>query len=266
MNNPIGNWKSTAQTVRRDLADWASARLSGQRGVDGSAEAEHLRTLRRDGFVAVEGHWPRAEALRLRDDLLKYVAHGGNREFPEGAYLRSWDGRECDQGVRRIYHVERLIDRLSAFRHDPLTRRLAAAYYGFDVHSGVLVYQHNLASNYDTRYYHVDIFDKEFKAFLYLDDVDEQNGPFTYLRGSHRAHFTRLRRQIQHRAGMKSTSFAEADLGSLLQDEVKVCGPAGTLILADVRGLHRGAPQLSGARSVLVNYLYRHAGDVRIDA
>ncbi len=194
------------------------------------------------------------------------MTHGGRREFPTGAYLRSWDDRECDQGVRRIYHVDRLIERLSTFRHDPLTHRIAAAYYGFDVHSGVLVYQHNLATNCDTRYYHVDIFDKEFKAFLYLDDVNDQNGPFTYLRGSHRAHFTRLRRQMQDRAAMKSTSFHEGDVRSLLKDEVKVCGPAGTLILADVRGLHRGSPQLSGARSVLVNYLYRHAGDVGIDA
>ena len=32
-------------------------------------------------------------------------------------------------------------------------------------------------------------------------------------------------------------------------------------ILADVRGFHRGSPQLDGSRSVLVNYIFREPGD-----
>ena len=40
---------------------------------------------------------------------------------------------------------------------------------------------------------------------------------------------------------------------------------AGTLILADVRGFHRGSPQLERSRSALVNYMYREEGDRFLD-
>jgi hypothetical protein len=39
-------------------------------------------------------------------------------------------------------------------------------------------------------------------------------------------------------------------------------GAAGTLILADVRGFHRGTPQLDRSRSVIVNYMYDSPDEV----
>jgi hypothetical protein len=229
-------------------------------------ERRYLRILRRDGFVVIDQHLPRAVALALRDELLAYVKDRHDVDFPNGAYLRCWNQRSHDDGVRRIYHVERLVERLVEFRHDPLVMRMAERYYGFPFYSGTLVYQHNLQCNHNTRGYHVDWFGKEFKAFLYLDDVNEGNGPFTYLKGSHRFHFRRLKKQIVARPGTSPTGFDEGELAGVLNREVHVLAPAGTLILADVRGIHRGSPQLSGPRSVLVNYMYPHPGDVRLDA
>ena len=86
--------------------------------------------------------------------------------------------------------------KLSEFRHDPWIFGIAEAYYRMPFNSGVLVFQHNTKSNKETRYYHVDAFVREFKAFMYLDEVTEGNGPFTYLRGTHRSHLTRLRKQL----------------------------------------------------------------------
>jgi hypothetical protein len=93
-----------------------------------------------------------------------------------------------------------------------------------------------------------------------------ENGPFTYIRGSHRNHGTRLRRQVFGEGnGVPSTGFSEEEVGRLIDREDLLLGNAGTLILTDVRGLHRGAPQKSGRRSVLVNYILKHPGDLDID-
>jgi hypothetical protein len=262
----IGKVEPAARLVREEVGEWIRLRLTPVPVLLSKQEKSCLRRLLRDGVVVVDQHWPRAEALALRDELLTHLASGRNVDFPGGAYSRFWDGRAYDQGVRRIYHVDRLVHRLTGFRHDPFVLKLAHAYYGAPFHSGALVYQHNLQSNRHTRSYHVDVFGKEFKAFLYLDDVTDENGPFTYLKGTHRSHLTRLRRQMTARPGMLPTSFSQEDLGRLVNREVRVCGPAGTLILADVRGIHRGSPQIERDRSVLVNYLYPHAGDVRLDA
>lgn len=261
----IAGLAPAARTVRSDLADWIRFRLAPRPVHVNEQERAYLRQLRQDGFVVIDRYWSRADAFALRDEVLPHLAGGADVEYPGGAYARFWDRRAHDEGVRRIYHVERLIPRLQAFRHDPLVLTLARAYYGLPFFSGVLVYQHNLQSNHNTRGYHVDWFGKEFKAFLYLDDVHEGNGPFTYLRGSHRLYLTRLRRQLNPRHGVSPTSFEDADLGRALEREVRVCGQAGTLILADVRGIHRGSPQIDGQRSALVNYLYSHQGDANLD-
>jgi hypothetical protein len=133
-------------------------------------------------------------------------------------------------------------------------------------HSGLLMFQHNIQSNEHTRYYHVDAFIREFKSFVYLDDVDEGNGPFAYIPGTQKQHLRRIRKQVVgNPEGESPTSFYPEELGDLLDLETTVHGPAGTMILADVRGLHRGTPQVDRSRSALVNYIVKHEGDLELD-
>ena len=257
----VKNIPLTTKILLEELSDFVKRRVNpANLGLTNQEEA-CLADLRRDGFVVVKDYWPREKALKMRDRLEAYLTEGKSKNFENGAYLRFWDNKGYDQGVRRIYHVERLMEELNGFRNDPFVMRVAAGYYGIHMYSGVLTFQHNTRSNTDTRYYHIDQFGKQFKSFLYLDDVDEGNGPHTYLRGTHRSHFIRLKKQLLGNAEGSPTSFFESDLQSVLDQEVKICGAAGTLILADVRGLHRGAPQINRSRSILINYMYRLPGD-----
>ena len=161
-----------------------------------------------------------------------------------------------------MYHVDKEVPELVEHRNDPMIRRVVEAYYGRPFHSGVLMYQYNTKSNANTRHHHVDAFSKEFKSFL-PDDVDEGNGPFAYIPGTQRAHLRRVVKQL--REGSSATGFSNDELKRSIGREVKLAGPAGTLILADVRGFHRGTPQLDRSRSVLVNYLYDSPGDVQLE-
>ncbi|HLY65608.1 MAG TPA: hypothetical protein VKU60_08740, partial [Chloroflexota bacterium] len=222
-------------------------------------QQELLGQLRRDGLATVQAYWPRDRALRMGERLREYLQVGSNHDFPEGAYARYWDAeledsseRPHDAGVRRVYHVDKLVPELAEFRHDPFVLGVAAAYYRVPMFSALLAFQYNCESTHVTRYFHLDAFEREFKAFLYLDDVDEGNGPFAYLRTSHSAALTRLKRQITVKHSEEPTSFEPRAVRHLLAKEAHITGPAGTLILADVRGLHRGTPQRERSRSVLV--------------
>jgi len=264
-NTLVSNLRSTAAVVGQDLGDLVKTRRRETNLRLDERERKAVADLKRDGFAVIEGFWPRERALALRDRLEQYLDPAESRDFDSGAYIRFWDNRAHDEGVRRLYHVEREIPELAELRRDPSIMRIVEGYYGFPMYSGVLVFQHNTQSNANTRYYHVDIFAKEFKSFLYLDDVDPGNGPFAYLRGTHKSHFRRLKKQVLGNKEGAETSFYESDLGQLLEQEVAITGQAGTLILADVRGFHRGTPQTERSRSVLVNYLYRHDGDLFLD-
>jgi hypothetical protein len=266
LQTTIDNARSTARILRSDLAESIQARRQPPALSLDDRQRRALQDLRRDGYAVIEGYWDRDKALELRDRLEAYLAEGKDKDFDEGAWLRIWDDRAYDQGVRRIYHVERLLPELVDYRHDPWVLDVVHAYYGTPYYSNALVFQHNTRTNEETRYYHVDAFVREFKSFIYLDDVDEGNGPFTYLRGTQRKHLTRLKKQVLgNEEGVSPTTFYPGDIKSVLDREVQINGPAGTLILTDVRGLHRGSPQINRSRSVLVNYILKHPGDVELD-
>src|SRR3954447_6367957 len=103
------NLKTTARVVREDLGDALRGRRNPPNVSLDGRQQKALEDLRRDGFAVVHGYWDRERALATRDRLEAYLAEGKSKDFEEGAWLRFWDDRPHDQGVRRIYHVERVV-------------------------------------------------------------------------------------------------------------------------------------------------------------
>jgi len=93
---------------------------------------------------------------------------------------------------------------------------------------------------------------KIVKAFIYLEEVKAENGPFTYIPGTHPfgRHAARGARCHARRVDDAAILdlFAETDW--------RVCtGPAQTMILADTLGFHRGGKPDAGTR-MLVTFTY----------
>lgn len=83
------------------------------------------------------------------------------------------------------------------------------------------------------------------KSFFYLNDVDEDGGPFTYVVGSHRAKPFDYRRQYNW-----SWEEIEARYG---RDRIHfVTANAGDVILANVTGFHRGTKARKRPRHLLM--------------
>jgi len=97
---------------------------------------------------------------------------------------------------------------------------------------------------------HADTFHATAKAWLFLDDVGEDDGPFAYVPGSHRVTPQRLtweREQSVSAARSPDRMHSEgslratgSDLGAMgLPPPVRMAVPANTLIVADTSGFHR---------------------------
>ncbi len=107
--------------------------------------------------------------------------------------------------------------------------------------------------------WHRDSFTNQFKAIIYLNDVDVRGGPFQFIRGSHQ-----LGAMIHdRRVGALTVSqsrIRDQQIAALVDEHperlLTLTGAAGTLILADTTGLHRGMPIVSGTRHALTNYYY----------
>ena len=97
--------------------------------------------------------------------------------------------------------------------------------------------------------YHVDPNSPRFlKFFVYLDDVDENGGPFCYVEGSHTKKFEIDRRNWNEQYNW-STDSIEQIYG---KDKVKyLTAKKGDLLIADTNGWHRGTKPLNKDRTML---------------
>ena len=118
-------------------------------------------------------------------------------------------------------------------------------------------------------WYHVDeAFYFKFKAFLYLTDVTPETAPYMYIRGTHRSAPWREPKERQilthdiygpHRAfGDRGNYFEVGEVRHLTKilghEVVTACGPAGSLVLTDTRGVHKATTPVSGGRLMLGHY------------
>lgn len=86
---------------------------------------------------------------------------------------------------------------------------------------------------------------KWLKLFFYVTDVTPESGPHTFVAGSHRT--GGIPRSIL-RKGQVRIDDEEVRAAYPAEDLVELCGPRGTIIAEDTRGLHKGKHVLRGDR------------------
>lgn len=96
---------------------------------------------------------------------------------------------------------------------------------------------------------HADTFHPTMKAWLFLEDVPAQKGPFTYVRGSQRLTWSRLKWEYKRsliarqqpdgyseKGSFRATDDDLAEMG--LPQPEGICVEAGTLVIANTNGFH----------------------------
>lgn len=94
---------------------------------------------------------------------------------------------------------------------------------------------------------HSDIFYHTHKAWLYLDDVTEENGPLVAVKGSHHQSVKQLLHLYResNNSNKGSRRVTQDELKELGLEETVITAPKNTLVVANVHGYHcrrRGQP------------------------
>jgi ectoine hydroxylase-related dioxygenase (phytanoyl-CoA dioxygenase family) len=98
------------------------------------------------------------------------------------------------------------------------------------------------ASSVAAQQFHFDLDRIRFlKLFVYLTDVDENNGPHVYVPNSHKNLPGVLRRDGRH---------SDESVKRYYPEHAIITGSRGLVFLADTRGLHKGLPLVSGHRLI----------------
>lgn len=89
--------------------------------------------------------------------------------------------------------------------------------------------------------------DKLIKVFIYLNDVDINHGPFTYVRGSHKLKIPNNKSKIRWTDDEIEAFYGKDNIHHLT-------GSAGDVIIADTSGFHKGLHLKEDQRTMLTLY------------
>lgn len=224
-----------------DLAARRRAKLG--RALDPADRA----AFERDGFVLKRDFLPPDIFETLRDELLGWA--GPAREMVQG-----------DTITRRYAVDPELLRAVPAMRHftrDPRWQAIARYIASFDVEpllyvQSILSHRHAAPADPQTAL-HADTFHPTMKAWLFLQDVGPEDGPLTYVPGSHRLTPERLAWERQRSQTVRDSGDRLSARGSFRVEraELPALGlppatafavPANTLVVADTFGFHARAP------------------------
>lgn len=160
--------------------------------------------------------------------------------------------RGADEGMIDVFNFDRLAGEAREALRQPFTRdwllRLIAAEGAELTAENLNLYLNRGITR--TRGFHADSFRKSLKGFVYLSDVERlDDGPYCFVRRSHADGPWRMANSKISELATAATETPFVDIGMI----VPVVAPAGSLILSDQAGFHRGIPQSPDAeRRVLV--------------
>ncbi|MEJ7766045.1 MAG: phytanoyl-CoA dioxygenase family protein, partial [Acidimicrobiales bacterium] len=215
---------------------------------DAEVRAKALAELRADGVTVLANGLPEShcDALQRLAESAECVLYGRWPDAPQrGVFPPS-------APVAAKYEVPELdlarCEAAQAIVADESLLALAQDYFGATPINDLLTMWWSApgptgSESEVAQQFHFDLDRLRFlKLFVYLTDVTEESGPHVYLRGTHHGLPARLRAPRR---------YTDSEVGSeLMSRALRLCGPRGTMFLADTIGLHKGLPVVEGNRLV----------------
>lgn len=254
--NPLGFWLFKQRYY---------GRYRKEAGQSAGKHQPILDQLVRDGVVVLPGYFPVPMMERIRAEIADPLSR-----IREGTYTGpNRFHRFPEYGVYRLLQADRIAPSSLPFFEDEMINTIASHYVGPKVKS----YQRQAESRPDvgrfslSDFYHFDDWRHRFKAFLYLTDVGPDQAPFGYLKGTHNNGAWRFSKEWEyHKLGRNGPygHYFPQETDALKKkygfEDLTCTAGAGTLILADTRGIHKGTTLRNGERLTLANFF-----DVRPD-
>jgi hypothetical protein len=207
-----------------------------------------LMEVKKNGYAVIPNFFNKEQCQKCIDDIDHIFRN--NKAFVQ------------KQEDLRVFGAEELSKNIKTFFDDSFLNKLARTYNGVPTCCAFTLAGRIETLGKDAQYgsggpWHRDSYFRQFKSLIYLNDVDENNGPFQLI---HQSHETKDHdRKIAELEHMQS-SFLQEKVDKIIENDPNrlktLTGKAGTLVLVDTSIIHRGIPVKNGIRYALTNYFF----------
>ena len=228
-----------------------------------------LDCLKVKGIRLIKDYYSNEKCDSIRQLCIERAEVHEDKNYDDGSYRRFDVYKNTGAAAnKRVFHVDCFSSEAEYLKKDKFLSDLAKQYYsnGNDYSVHVQVYERHQFHPIPVRGFHIDTFETStFKAMMYLSDVTFNDGPNSYIIGTHKN--AELRKNKEFNWGPKvgddfddtfephPTNFTRNELGSLVDEWVKITAKKGSLILFDTWGVHCGtSPTQDGDRHSITNY------------
>lgn len=211
-----------------------------------------LASIRNSGIAVVSNYWSAEQCAAARGEIDRLID-----QYP--AAVRAFSGGSD----KRMFGVEEVSPLLGEFHNDPFLRGVGEILGGLALYNFATLgarIDATGANNGSGDGWHRDGHGYQFKSIIYLSDVADENGPFEFLPGSHKRWRALVDTAIGELPPAPGTRYDPELVDRMVNRFGLKCqhytGKAGTLLLVNTSGIHRGRPLLAGSRYALTNYYY----------
>jgi hypothetical protein len=244
--------RGSMASFRNVLNNFKHYYLSHQMKSDSSNVAKYLKHVDEFGYCSIARYYDEDQCNSLIieiDDLFK--------QYEENLWIGDFGAD------KRLFGIEAISKKIKKYYDDEMINLFFELYEKNTNKSGFVMAGHlqyktdNLGSGQG---WHRDRLDfKQTKSIIYLSDVSIKNGPFQYIEKSHKPHHL-IHDSLSYGKELLRNRISSDHVDSLISttpNRLKTFNAkAGTLILVDVRGIHRGMPIVEGDRYAMTNYTW----------
>lgn len=212
--------------------------------------SEALSKLRSDGVALLPTKLSNSES----EEIKEWIDSNLSNSKKHGSDYRIWTAQEKNKLVNDLFSNNIDIKQIGKrYLKSNITLQTTMA--------AKLLYQPgNLGSGQG---WHRDSYSAQYKTMCYLNDVDEDGGPFEYVIKSHtyKNIYNELvlnnKTKERYRYSRFEPDFVELYMERFNLKSEKFYGKKGEIILFDSRGVHRGHPINKGKRYAITNYFIK---------
>jgi hypothetical protein len=261
MQEIVNSFTATDGEFNRAIANILTSfktkhKLNPQNGILGNEVSSKLvEQLKKDGYYLFESKLPNDILKKLQDFALQSPAkplvningkfEWGNDTVYDSAKLIStkynFTTQNCieNETIQQLCTDESILWLMQEYLGASPVLDLLAMWWS-------TTYKHGAESE-AAQLFHFDMDRIKFiKIFFYLKDVTPENGPHCFVRGSH------LKRPYELlRRGYSRISDEDIQKYYPKEDILELCGEAGTILVVDTSGFHKGKPLINGERLLL---------------